>query len=151
MSDTQRNVLCLALTFRKKGLRLSNPDIAEILNRHSSTVNKAIIYLRDHDLIEIKNPQSRYRAIFPAKGKRYLSGLKGTVDDTYLTLFANLLDPPEGYVLIPPRGSTKGKKEYNKREFSSSERLVEESELVEPTGASDDEIQKLIEGGYLHG
>ena len=150
LSETQRNILALALTFSRKGLRLSNPDIAEILNRHPGTINNVICYLRDTDLIEIEKPRSKYRAIYPGKGQVFLARLNGQVDEFYLHIFEDLLTHPEARLLAPPEGATKGKKEYKKENSGTIEEKTE-SGLQETEGCSEEELQRLIAGGFLHG
>ncbi len=105
LSRTQKDLLCLIITFADKGLKMSNEAIGECLNISPHTVKNAFTKLRRRGLIETEKEQSKYRRIHSNK-HNLLSLLRSQVDSFYfpdsvplLSLsLGKLLSLQEGYI-----------------------------------------------------
>ena len=60
----EKMLLSLAFNFNEKGLRVSNTELAELLDILPSRVSDLLRGLEDKGYIEIKNRQSRHRVIY---------------------------------------------------------------------------------------
>lgn len=63
-SASKKILLSLVASFNSKGLRMSNDALAEILDVRADSVSKLLSDLESGGDIEIKNRQSKYRAIY---------------------------------------------------------------------------------------
>ena len=61
---SKKILLSLVVSFNSKGLRMSNDDLAEILDVRPSYISDLLVELESSGDIEIKNRQSRHRAIY---------------------------------------------------------------------------------------
>jgi len=64
ISSTGKLLLGLIIGCNSQGLHISNEDIAELLGVKPDTVTTILRELKNKGLIQIENPQSRYRKIF---------------------------------------------------------------------------------------
>lgn len=90
LSDKAKMLFGLARSMNAKGLKLSNPELAEILCAHEKSVSRLIADLQDKGLIRIENPKSRYRRIYGNTG--------ATVEtDSTVTLVRPTVTPAQLY------------------------------------------------------
>lgn len=120
LSNTQRFLLSMVLSFRKKGLAISNQSLGEILNLSPWTISRGLSFLQRQELIRIENAQSRWRRIFPSNGKKYFAGISGKVENKYFAVLQRLLCPPGGNILCPPDPQTEQYKGKEEEIFSST-------------------------------
>jgi DNA-binding Lrp family transcriptional regulator len=118
LSMTEKLLLCLALTFNSKGLKMSNPEIGRALNVSRFTVSNTLSSLRKRKLIHTEKAGSRYRKI-RLNMDNLLNLLRSEVDETYLTATVNLLNSSSSR-LLNSLGSQH--KERSKRKRDSSAR-----------------------------
>ena len=78
ISSTGKLLMGLIVGCNSQGLHIPNEDLAELLAVKSDTITTILRILKDKGLIEIKNPQSRYRKIFYS-GKK--SGLENSTPE----------------------------------------------------------------------
>lgn len=117
LSDTERKIMALVLTFeiKGKGLCLSNPKIGQVINRSQHTVKKAITGLREKGLINTEKQKSPHRIIRPAKPENYLTAQNGQVETCLLDHFRILLDRYSGPLLDRPERSTELRNKVKKK------------------------------------
>ena len=120
----QKLLLGLVISFNEKGLRMSNDELAEIVDVCSSRISKIVKSLERKGYVKIKNPQSRYRVIYLLQNDK--------VDDILLSPLRQsksiLLSPSEPSTLaLAPNITKELNNNYscqNSNEFRLSELLL---------------------------
>jgi hypothetical protein len=79
ISDAEKHVLCMAITFREKGIRMGNEAIGQVIHRAAKTIGNIVNKLERKHLLRVHNKQSRYRVIFPGCFKSYFHAYEGKV------------------------------------------------------------------------
>jgi DNA-binding MarR family transcriptional regulator len=80
----QKLLLALIVSFNKKGFRMLNPAISEILNIRSDTISKLLADLEHKKYIKITNARSRYRTIYFGEKSKLHFGEIPKVDNSTL-------------------------------------------------------------------
>lgn len=118
LSDTEKKIMALVLTFAKKnGLHTSNQKIGEVIHRSPATVRNAITAMNKKGLIAIVAKQSVHRKILPGQ----CPDLGGTVEPGPLSRFCALVSRPERDSTVPPGRDT----EYTLKNIKSRKRQGE--------------------------
>jgi DNA-binding MarR family transcriptional regulator len=63
LTYVERDILCLIASFKDKGLRVSDADIAETVLLSTAHVGRVINSIKDKGYAEIRKPKSKYRIV----------------------------------------------------------------------------------------